>query len=78
MGKHLTDKQLAKKNEGYSPARAGEALGSFCHNARSKLFAKLVKPSTSDEAAFSAYIAEKVAIRNMDYNDLRRALAVTN
>ncbi len=74
MTKHLTDKQLAKKNEGYNPDRAGESITVFCSQARAELHAKLVKPNVADEEAFTAYITAKVAIRNMNYNELRAAL----
>lgn len=72
---YLTDRQLAKRNEGFNPNRAGAALLKFCTDSRSKLMAQLVKPSITDEAAYEAYVLRKVAIKNMDHRDLRAALS---
>lgn len=60
---------------GYNPNRAGENLLKFCTEARKTLLARLVKPSITDEAAFEAFVLAKAAIRNMDHNELRAALA---
>lgn len=73
MSNYLTDKQLAKKNEGYNPSRAGEQIMSFCETVRADLMGKLVKPIIDDTSAFESYIAAKVAIKNMGYNELLSA-----
>lgn len=71
---NLTDKQLAARNEGYNANRAGDHLLAFCIQARKTLNARLVNPGAENEAAYEAYIMRKIAIRNMDHNELRAAL----
>lgn len=71
---HLNNQQLAARNAGYNPNRAGDALLKFCKEARATLAARLTKPSITDEAAFEAFIIRKAAIRDMDHNELRAAL----
>lgn len=73
MSNYLTTKQLAKKNEGYNSSRAGEQMMRFCVATRANLMGKLVKPNIDDTLAFESYIASKVAIKNMDYNELLSA-----
>lgn len=70
----LTNKQLAARNEGYSPNRAGEQLLKGCNEARATLYARLSKPGITDEAAYEGYVLQKIAIRNMDHNELCAAL----
>ncbi len=71
---HLTNKQLAARNEGFNPNRAGEALLKFCTEARATLNFRLIKPAITDEVAFEAFIVSKAAIKNMDHRELRAAL----
>ena len=71
---HLTNKQLAARNEGFNPNRAGDALLKFCNVARAELNARLTRPAISDEAAYEAFIISKISIKNMDHQELRAAL----
>lgn len=71
---YLNDKQLAARNEGYNPNRAGEQALKACIVARKQLIARLVRPSSQDEAPLEAWILKVAAIRSMDHNELMRAL----
>jgi hypothetical protein len=62
------------RNDGYNPNHAGNQLLAFCNKARATLRARLVKPPISNVAAFEQFIAAKVSIRNMDYQELKVAL----
>lgn len=72
--RHLTNKQLAARNEGYSPFQGGEQLLKACDVARQQLIARLDKPEISDEAAYEAWIIKVRDIRAMDHQELRKAL----
>lgn len=72
--KYITDKQLAKRNEGYNPNRAGEQMVKAAEVARKQLIARLVKPSITDEVAYEAWIIQVRDIRAMDHRELMAAL----
>lgn len=70
----LTNKQLAARNEGYNPGRAGEQALKACSVARKELIARLGRPDMQDEAAYEAWIVRVRDIRAMDHNELKNAL----
>lgn len=70
----LTDKQLAARNAGYNPNRAGEQALRFCIQARETLIGRLPKPNLKDESVYEAWIIKVRDIRAMDHNELRAAL----
>ncbi|WP_219097559.1 hypothetical protein [Pseudomonas sp. UMAB-40] len=70
----LTNKQLAARNEGYNPGRAGEQALKACEVARKQLIDRLGKPDMKDEAEYEAWIIKVLDIRAMDHNELRAAL----
>jgi len=74
---HLTDKQLAARNQVHNPSLAGTALLRECYVARRTLIESLVRPCVSDQDAYEAWMIKVAYIRRMDHADLRAALAAT-
>lgn len=70
----LTEKHMTH-NYPSNPNQAGYNLLKFCSDARTELYSRLTKPSSSDEQAFENFLMDKIRIRNMDHTELRAALA---
>lgn len=64
-----------QNRQDYSPNQAGYNMLTQCKRARKILLSRLNKPSVSDVRAFEAYTLAKIEISNMDYWELKSALA---
>lgn len=76
---YLTERQLAARNEGYNPNRAGENMLKACNQARRYLIDKLVKPSKPfNESDYEKWVTEVNNIQSMDYNELMKEVTKVN